>query len=810
MNFVSCGKDDDTNTTPTSSQKQITSFVFNTSNNEVLSENVIASIDQSNQTITAVVPYGTNISSLTPTIQISNKASVNPTTAQNFTNIVAYTITAEDNSTVVYDVTVEIAENNEKRITSLTFTASDNSVLSEDIVATIDETNKTVTATVPFGTDVTTLIPILSLSEEATVASESGTEQDFTSIVEYTVTAQDETTQVYEVSVNVSSNTEKQITSFIFTASDNSTLGVNIEAIIDETNKTIIATVPFGTNVTALTPSISFSGDAVSPENNAEQDFTSIVEYIVTAGDSSTAAYDVSVVLAEGSTEKQITSFIFTTGNNTGIGTDITAVINESAKTITTSVPFGTDVTTLVPTIILSTGATVSLESDVANDFSSPTNYTVTAEDNSAVVYEVTITIGEGSSEKQITEFVFNASDNGALSNDITTTIDEGAKTIIATVPFGTDVTALIPTITLSTGAIVSPESDVAQDFTSSVTYTVTAEDSSLAAYEVTITIANDPAAKQITSFIFTASNNTDIATDVVAVIDEATKTITATVPYNVNIFTLTPTIMHSGNSIDPGNEIENSFHSTSGVTYTVTAEDNSEEDYTVIVEIENIERQVLTAIYNANPTSNLDDFGWDEMIADPNIDLEEWADNNANSGVLFQAISGHRARITSLRLEDMALTTIPAEIEDLLFLDALHLRNQPSTSASQKNNIISLPSEIENLELLSVLNVSNNENFTTLPTSIGNLPGLTFLYMDNTALTTIPSQVGNIESLLYIQLSGNDDLTSLPSEIGNISGLRGLYLNNNPSLNSIPSEICDLSGGGTIIELTNTSATCN
>jgi hypothetical protein len=37
-------------------------------------------------------------------------------------------------------------------------------------------------------------------------------------------------------------------------------------------------------------------------------------------------------------------------------------------------------------------------------------------------------------------------------------TIDQGAKTIALTVPYGTSVTALVPTITI-TGASVSPDS---------------------------------------------------------------------------------------------------------------------------------------------------------------------------------------------------------------------------------------------------------------------------------------------------------------------------------------------------------------
>ena len=61
--------------------------------------------------------------------------------------------------------------------------------------------------------------------------------------------------------------------------------------------------------------------------------------------------------------------------------------------------------------------------------------------------------------------------------------------TITVTMPSGTDVTSLTPTITISEGCSVSPASEVAQDFTNPVTYTVTAEDTTTKAYTVTVTL---------------------------------------------------------------------------------------------------------------------------------------------------------------------------------------------------------------------------------------------------------------------------------------------------------------------------------
>jgi formylglycine-generating enzyme required for sulfatase activity len=57
-------------------------------------------------------------------------------------------------------------------------------------------------------------------------------------------------------------------------------------------------------------------------------------------------------------------------------------------------------------------------------------------------------------------------------------------------VSFGTDVTALVPAITIPEGASVTPASGEAQDFTDPVTYTVTAGDDSTQDYTVTVTIA--------------------------------------------------------------------------------------------------------------------------------------------------------------------------------------------------------------------------------------------------------------------------------------------------------------------------------
>ena len=97
------------------------------------------------------------------------------------------------------------------------------------------------------------------------------------------------------------------------------------------------------------------------------------------------------------------------------------------------------------------------------------------------------------SSAKAVTAFTLDG---------VVGTVDEAGKTIAVTMPFGTVVTALIPTITL-TGASISPSSGVAQDFTAPVDYTVTEANGSTEIYTVTVTMqaSSLPKTGQTTSY---------------------------------------------------------------------------------------------------------------------------------------------------------------------------------------------------------------------------------------------------------------------------------------------------------------------
>ncbi len=156
--------------------------------------------------------------------------------------------------------------------------------------------------------------------------------------------------------------------------------------------------------------------------------------------------------------------------------------IDEDTKMVRLDFSAGTDVTHLVPTIIISNYATIEPESGVAQDFTNPVYYTVTAMNGTTAQYMVEAVVHDAENEKSILSFRFDALDADGI-------IDEVARKIDFVLPAETDVTQLVPTIEVSEGATVEPASGVAQDFTHPVSYTVTAQNGTTAAYIVTVVV---------------------------------------------------------------------------------------------------------------------------------------------------------------------------------------------------------------------------------------------------------------------------------------------------------------------------------
>ena len=159
------------------------------------------------------------------------------------------------------------------------------------------------------------------------------------------------------------------------------------------------------------------------------------------------------------------------------------ATIDTAAKTVNIEVTNGTDLTSLVPTITVSQGANINPASGIAQDFSSPFNYTVTSQ-SGLVTNNWTINVSEASASNDAYIINFSLTQQTAPA-----TIDTAAKTVSIEVANGTDVTALTPNIIVSYGATYTPSG--AQDFTNPVHYTVTSQSGNIINdWVVTVTIA--------------------------------------------------------------------------------------------------------------------------------------------------------------------------------------------------------------------------------------------------------------------------------------------------------------------------------
>ncbi len=164
------------------------------------------------------------------------------------------------------------------------------------------------------------------------------------------------------------------------------------------------------------------------------------------------------------------------------------AIIDNEESSVTIEVSPFAIITGLTPTITVSPFATINPPSGVPQDFSNPFVYAVTAQDEVTIrdwtIYVTQAT--EPSSEAEILSFNLAEQTSDAI-------INSELATVTVEVGFGTDITNLSPSITISPLATIDPASGVPQDFSDPIEYTVTAEDNTQKVWTVTVTEAEPP-----------------------------------------------------------------------------------------------------------------------------------------------------------------------------------------------------------------------------------------------------------------------------------------------------------------------------
>jgi len=218
------------------------------------------------------------------------------------------------------------------------------------------------------------------------------------------------------------------------------------------------------------------------------------------------------------------------------------ATILYGKKEINIEVWYGTDLGSLTPTIIISEGATIDPNSGIQTDFSSgPVIYTVTAEDGiTTQEWTVNITNAPPSMSTDIESFSLPQQTGEA-------SILYGNKEIEIEVGFGTDLDSLTPTIVVSGGATIDPNSGIPTDFSSGpIIYTVTAEDG-ITTQEWTVNVTNTSSSSSSSANIesFSLPEQTGEA-----IIDSVVKTIDIELEAGTVLSTLTPEIEVSEGAI--------------------------------------------------------------------------------------------------------------------------------------------------------------------------------------------------------------------------------------------------------------------
>ena len=344
-------------------------------------------------TITLELPAGTPLVRVTPKLTLSEGATlVAPNLPMTITANTEYnfTVRAEDGKTEnVYALTVTLKDDLDASGAELyldTLALQDKNLRALSIIGrTVTETKSgaDIILNVEAGKDVAEMHISADISYRATAtpALDGKAAMDLSDWTSFVIKSQDGTaTKTYRIKVVAKG--QASISAFSLTVN-----GTTYKGTIDDQKGTIVVNGvdDSGLTTTKLIPSITLGkGTTVcSPAPGLEQDFSSEVRYTVNGSDVVSRTYTVNVYNKEGQR-------ISASGGNTGPVTPATAritafkvlgvegVIDDSAGTITITLPDGTDVTRVVPVVTVPAGAVVSPVSGEVVNLSMPITYTVT------------------------------------------------------------------------------------------------------------------------------------------------------------------------------------------------------------------------------------------------------------------------------------------------------------------------------------------------------------------------------------------------------------------------------------------------
>lgn len=381
--------------------------------------------------ITVTLPAGTPLNDMHPQLQLSDYATIlAPDLTGGITFVkdtkTAFTVQAEDGKTTkTYYVVVKLSDE-EKPSGAEIYTDTimlkdanilrDLDILGKNITAGTDSTD--IELLLDAGKDTSNLMIYARLSYGATAspALDGKKGMNLSDWTTFTITSGDGTnTRTYRI--KATARTQASISAFSLTIG-----GTVYEGVIDDKANTITVSGVDDSNLssTSFAPDVTLGPETLvcSPAPGLAQDFSRTVQYIVAGNEKVLSrTYTVSVLNKAGK---------LISGSGGGGGSDpvtpatgakITAfsvlgvdgVINQSVGTITVTLPAGTNVTAVAPSVTVTAGAVVSPVSGEVVNLTAPVVYTVTLGEETSR-YTVTVTF-ERSVSQQLWDELGNNSD---------------------------------------------------------------------------------------------------------------------------------------------------------------------------------------------------------------------------------------------------------------------------------------------------------------------------------------------------------------------------------------------------------------
>lgn len=355
-----------------------------------------------------------------------------------------------------------------------------------------DSANRdTITVTLPTGTDLSSMIPHVTLSQGATLVQPDISKPiKFVADVAtpFTVQAEDgKTTRTYYVTVKLDSikaSGAELIPSSIQLTDANILRALDIlstNVTVEDGVTKIELRVNAGVDTTALYLKADTSYKATctpAVDGKTKLNLTNWTKFTVTSEDkTNTNVYQIKVTPKK---QAEITSFQLTINGQT-----YTGAIDNKANTIKITGVDDSNLasTSFAPDITLGEGTlTCSPPSGVMQDFSSAVQYIVNGDPDTMLSRTYTVTVLNKSGK------LISKSSNGGSTEPVLTgakitsfkiydtagEIDHNAGTIIIKLPNGTNVTKVAPQITTTSGCTVYPANNQVVNLTRPIQYTVT------------------------------------------------------------------------------------------------------------------------------------------------------------------------------------------------------------------------------------------------------------------------------------------------------------------------------------------------